>query len=112
MPVCIPSNYCCRCKKKTDHHLLVKLSGSVKPKRCSGKGLSDGSYLATVRKKITIPARCGEKRNRCQSVVDITVRMIDYSDSGLSPGSAAHHDTGPDDKRQGIGEPLSSALGH
>jgi hypothetical protein len=72
-------------QKKNGHHLLVKLSASVKPKRCSGKGLSDGSYLATVRKKITIPARCGEKRSRCQSVVDITVRIIDYQIPGFRP---------------------------
>jgi hypothetical protein len=49
--------------------LLAKLSASVKPKRYSGNGLSDGSYLATVGKK----------------GVDITVRIIQYQIPGFRP---------------------------
>jgi hypothetical protein len=41
----------------------------VKPKRCSGKDLSDGSYLASVAKK-------GET---------ITVRIIPYQIPGFRP---------------------------
>jgi len=41
----------------------------VKPKRCSDQPLSDGSYLAAVRKK----------------GVDITVRVIDYQIPGFRP---------------------------
>jgi len=56
-------------QKKSAHHLLAKLSASVKPKRCPGKELSDGSYLASVAK----------------SGVDITVRIIDYQIPGFRP---------------------------
>ena len=49
--------------------MLAKLSASVKPKRCPGNGLSDGSYLATVGKK----------------GVDITVRIIQYQIPGFRP---------------------------
>lgn len=56
-------------QKKNGHHLLVKLSASVKPKRCSGNGLPDGSYLASVTK----------------NGVDITVRIILYQIPGFRP---------------------------
>jgi len=56
----------------------------VKPKRCGGNGLSDGSYLATVRKKERIPAGGGEKRNRYRNV-ELTVRIIDYQIPGFRP---------------------------
>jgi Insertion element 4 transposase N-terminal/Transposase DDE domain len=58
-----------RVQKKDGHHLLAKLSSSVKPKRCSGKNLSDGSYLASVGKK-------GDT---------ITVRIIPYQIPGFRP---------------------------
>jgi hypothetical protein len=54
---------------KNGHHLLAKLSGSVKPKRCSGKNLSDGSYLASV-------GKTGDT---------ITVRIIPYQIPGFRP---------------------------
>jgi len=64
--------------------LLAKLSASVKPERCSGKGLSDGSYLATVRKKKKITTCCEEKRG-CYQTVEIIVRIIDYQIPGFRP---------------------------
>jgi len=68
--------------QKKGHHLLAKLSASVKPKRCSGKILSDGSYLATVQKKVMITICCGEKRYQN---IDIIVRIIDYRIPGFRP---------------------------
>ena len=64
--------------------MLAKLSATVKPKRCSDKGLTDGSYLATVRKKKKISARCGEKSAGYQTV-EVIVRIIAYQIPGFRP---------------------------
>jgi hypothetical protein len=52
------------CTNKKGWQLLAKLSASVKPKRIPGKTLSDGSYLAVIRKKIQDPTRSQGKRKR------------------------------------------------
>jgi len=62
-------NFLLLLQEKNGHHLLAKLSASVKPKRCSGHGLPDGSYLATVGKKGVV----------------ITVRIIQYQIPGFRP---------------------------
>ncbi len=60
-----------------DHDVLVKLSGSVKPKRLPGPPLPDGSYLALVIHKVLDEEHSTATRKRWIKE-KIVVRIIDF----------------------------------
>ena len=60
-----------------DHDTLVKLSGSVKPKRLPGPPLPDGSYLAVVMHKVLDKERSTATRKRWIKH-KIVVRIIEF----------------------------------
>ncbi len=67
---------------RSQHALLAKLSGSVKPKHIHGKRLPDGSYLAIVSKKRQDPERSTDKR-KYWITEQIIVRVIEYQIPGF-----------------------------